>query len=66
MSLAGKIILAAEAYLKGEETAEFKHEYQNGKVWPMIIATYNHVTIAFNLASLLKQYLKESLFRTYI
>jgi Uma2 family endonuclease len=60
MSLAEKIILTAEEYLKGEETADFKHEYQNGEVWAMAGATDNHVTIAMNLALLLKQHLKNT------
>jgi Uma2 family endonuclease len=66
MSLAEKITLTAEEYLKGEETAEIKHEYQNGEVWAMVGATDNHVTIAGNLFVLLKQHLKDSPCRTYI
>jgi len=66
MSLAEKITLTAEAYLKGEETAEFKHEYQNGEVWAMVGATDNHVTIAGNLFVLLKHHLKGSPCRAYI
>jgi Uma2 family endonuclease len=66
MSLAEKIILTAEEYLKGEETADCKHEYQNGAVWAMAGATDNHVTIAMNLALLLKQHLKNTPCRTYI
>jgi Uma2 family endonuclease len=66
MSPAEKITLTAEEYLKGEETAESKHEYQNGEVWAMVGATDNHVTIAGNLFVLLKQHLKGSPCRTYI
>lgn len=66
MLLAEKITLTAEEYLKGEETADCKHEYQNGEVWAMAGATDNHVTIALNLASLLKQHLKNTPCRTYI
>jgi Uma2 family endonuclease len=66
MPLAEKITLTAEEYLQGEETADFKHEYQNGEVWAMAGATDNHVTIALNLALLLKQHLKNSPCRTYI
>lgn len=66
MSLAEKIILTAEEYLQGEETADFKHEYQNGEVWAMVGATDNHVTIAGNLFFLLKQHLKNTPCRTYI
>ncbi len=66
MSLAEKITLTAEEYLKGEETAECKHEYQNGEVWAMVGATDNHVTIAGNLFAMLKQHLKGTPCRTYI
>jgi Uma2 family endonuclease len=66
MSLAEKITLTAEEYLKGEEIADNKHEYQNGEVWAMVGATDNHVTIAMNLALLLKQHLKNTPCRTYI
>lgn len=66
MSLAEKITLTAEDYLKGEETADCKHEYQNGEVWAMVGATDNHVTIALNLAARLKQHLKGTPCRTYI
>jgi Uma2 family endonuclease len=66
MSLAEKITLTAEQYLHEEETADFKHEYQNGEVWAMAGATDNHVTIAMNLALLLKQHLKNTPCRTYI
>ena len=66
MSLAAKRILTAEEYLQGEDTAEFKHEYMNGEVWAMVGATDNHVTIAMNLALLLKQQLKGTPCRTYI
>ncbi len=66
MSLAEKITLTAEEYLKGEETTDYKHEYQNGEVWAMVGATDNHVTIALNLAARLKQHLKGTPCRTYI
>lgn len=63
---AEKIILTAEEYLQGEETADFKYEYQQGEVRAMVGATDNHVTIAMNLALLLKQHLKNTPCRTYI
>jgi Uma2 family endonuclease len=66
MSLAEKITLTAEEYLKGEEIADNKHEYQNGEVWAMVGATDNHVTIAGNLFVLLKQHLKNTPCRAYI
>lgn len=63
---AEKIILTADAYLKGEESAEIKHEYQNGEVWAMVGASDNHVTITMNLAFRLKQHLKHTPCRSYI
>jgi Uma2 family endonuclease len=66
MALAEKICLTVEEYLKGEEAADFKHEYQNGEAWTMVGATDNHVTISMNLAILLKHHLKNTPCRTYI
>ncbi len=66
MSLAEKLTLTAEEYLQGEETAEFKHEYLDGEVWAMVGATDAHVTIAMNLAYLLRQKLKGTPCRAYI
>ena len=64
--LAEKVKLSAEDYLKGEETAEVKHEYLNGEVWAQAGASDNHVTIAGNLFTLLKQKLKNTPCRAYI
>lgn len=66
MSLAEKLRLTAEEYLRGEESADCKHEYLNGEVWAMSSASDAHVTIAGNLFILLKQSLKGSPCRTYI
>jgi Uma2 family endonuclease len=66
MLVAENIILSAEDYLLGEETADIKHEYQNGEVWAMAGASDNHVTISMNLALLLKQHLKNTPCRSYI
>ena len=66
MSIAEKIKLSAHDYLKGEETSEFKHEYIDGDVWAMAGASDTHVTIAMNLAFLLRQKLKDSPCRSYI
>jgi Uma2 family endonuclease len=66
MLLGEQITLSTEDYLNGEETAEVKHEYLNGEVWAMAGVTDNHVTIALNLAALLKQQLKNAPCRTYI
>ena len=54
MHTANKLFLSEQDYLKGEETAEFKHEYINGEVGAMVGASDAHVTIAMNLAFLLK------------
>jgi len=66
VSAAEKLTLTAEDYLQGEASAEYKHEYLNGKVWAMVGATDAHVTIAMNLGFLLKQSLKDTPCRTYI
>ncbi|NOR69871.1 MAG: Uma2 family endonuclease [Methylomarinum sp.] len=66
MSIAEKTKLSEQEYLKGEETAEFKHEYLKGEVWAMAGASDNHVTIAGNLFVELKQKLKGTPCRSYI
>lgn len=66
MSLAEKILLSPEEYLQGEDTTQFKNEYMNGEVWAKVGATDAHVTIAMNLALLLKQKLKASPCRAFI
>jgi Uma2 family endonuclease len=66
MSVAEKLKLSAENYLDGELRAEVKHEYIDGEVWAMAGAGDAHVTIALNLAALLKQALKNTPCRTYI
>ena len=63
---AEKINISPQEYLENEKTAEFKHEYLNGKLWLMAGASDNHVTIAMNLAILLRQQLKGSACRSYI
>lgn len=66
MSIAEKTKLSEQEYLKSEETAEFKHEHLKGEVWAMTGASDNHVTIAMNLAFLLRQKLKDTPCRSYI
>lgn len=66
MSVAEKLSLTPEDYLRGELNADVKHEYWNGKVWAMVGASDAHVTIAGNLFFLLKQFLKDQPCRTYI
>lgn len=66
MSRAEKLPLSPEAYLQGEASADFKHEFMAGEVWAMVGASDAHVSIAMNLAFLLKQALKNSACRVYI
>lgn len=49
-----------------EETSSIKHEYIDGKIYAMAEATDVHVTIALNIASLLRTHLKGSGCRVYI
>lgn len=66
MAVAEKLKLSCAEYLQGEEAATVKHEYLDGEVWAMVGASDAHVSIAMNLAFLLKQALKESPCRAYI
>jgi len=65
-AIAEKFNLSPQEYLENEITAEFKHEYLNGEIWVMAGASDNHVTIAMNLAFLLRQQLKGTACRSYI
>ncbi|MGB8700044.1 MAG: Uma2 family endonuclease [Thermosynechococcaceae cyanobacterium] len=58
--------LATEDYLAAEQLSAIKHEYIDGQVYAMAGASDNHVTIALNLAALLKTHLRGSKCRTYI
>jgi Uma2 family endonuclease len=66
MALAEKLKLSAEDYLQGEASAQIKHEYLDGEVWAMVGASDAHVSIAMNLAFVLKQTLKDTPCRAYI
>lgn len=48
-----------EEYLEIEETADYKHEYQDGEIVPMTGEKTEHNKIAFNFASYLKFALKK-------
>jgi len=61
-----KELFPQEDYLRDEEHTELKHEYLDGEVWAMVGATDFHVTIAMNLAYLLKGNLKGTPCRSYI
>lgn len=61
-----KTIISQDDYLFAEQLSESKHEYLAGDVWAMVGASDAHVTIALNLAAILKQHLKDSPCRSYI
>lgn len=58
--------LTPEAYLQLEADREIKHEYIDGEIYAMAGATDTHVTIALNLAVLLRSHLRNSDCRVYI
>jgi len=57
--------ISPEQYLKLEQESEVKHEYINGKLYAMAGASDTHVTIALNLATDLRNYLRGSDCRVY-
>ena len=63
---AKKSVLSSKEYLDAEKSAEIKHEYLDGEIWDMVGASDAHVTIALNLAALLKTALQGTPCRTYI
>lgn len=58
--------LPPEVYLKMEEASEIKHEYIDGYTYAMAGASDAHVTIALNMAMLLRNHLRGSQCRVYI
>ena len=56
----------AEEYLQMEKTSSVKHEYINGEIYAMAGATDTHVTIALNVAILLRNHLRGSGCQVYI
>ena len=58
--------LTPEEYLDLEAASSVKHEYIDGKIYAMSGATDVHVTIALNLAVLLREHLRVSDCRVYI
>jgi Uma2 family endonuclease len=58
--------LTPEEYLQLEESSPVKHEYINGYVYAMAGASDPHVTIALNLATLLRSHVRGSGCRVYI
>ena len=58
--------LTSEEYLQMEEKSDIKHEYINGYAYVMAGASDSHVTIALNLATLLRNHVRGSGCRVYI
>ena len=61
-----KSYLTPEEYLQLESNSDLKHEYFNGEILAMAGATDTHVTIALNMAILLRNHLRGSGCRVYI
>ena len=64
--VAENLIFTAEDYLAWEELQEEKHEYVNGEVFAMGEARGEHVIVSLNIASTLKQSLREKPCQTYM
>jgi len=60
------INISPEEYLQMEQISDIKHEYIDGQVYAMAGASDAHVTIALNLASLLRNHVRNSGCRVYI
>ncbi|PIG91892.1 Uma2 family endonuclease [Gloeocapsopsis sp. IPPAS B-1203] len=58
--------LTADEYLNLEARSDTKHEYIDGQVYAMARASDAHVTIALNLATLLRTHVRGSGCRVYI
>jgi Uma2 family endonuclease len=58
--------LTPEEYLQMEEKSDIKHEYIDGYIYAMAGAIDSHVTIALNLATLLRNHVRGSGCRVYI
>jgi Uma2 family endonuclease len=55
-----------EDYLQQEEQSLAKHEYINGEVYAMAGASDTHVTVALNLATLLRNHMRGTGCRVYM
>jgi len=58
--------LTPDKYLQSEDTSDIKHEYIDGQVYDMAGASDSHVTIALNLATMLRNHVRGSGCRAYI
>jgi len=63
---AERLTFDAEAYLAWEAEQHEKHEYLRGEVFAMVGARQEHVLVALNLASALKQRLRGGPCRAYV
>lgn len=61
-----EIYVTPKEYLEIEENSHTKHEYIDGYIYAMAGASDSHVTIALNLASLLRNHVRSSGCRVYI
>ena len=66
MFASSQIYITPEEYLELEENSPIKYEYIDGYIYAMAGALETHVTIALNLATLLRNHVRGSGFRVYI
>ena len=66
MSLASvKATITADEYLRGEQSSDIRHEYDNGYMVAMVGASRAHNLITLSLASAIRSQLKGGSCRTY-
>jgi len=58
--------VSVDQYLAGEEVSDVRHEYVNGRVYAMSGASDRHNEITFDVASLLKNHLRGTPFKTFL
>lgn len=58
--------LAVERYLSQEESGEVRHEYVDGRVFPMTAENSAHERLTFKLAALLQNHLGDGALKTYL
>ncbi|MBK1693619.1 hypothetical protein CKO09_02535 [Chromatium weissei] len=63
---AERLNITADEYLQAEKHSPIKHEYVVGEVFAMAGANETHVTIALNLATLLRSHVRGSPCRVFI
>ena len=65
-NLAEAPVITVDDYLAGESVSPVKHEYVAGEVFAMAGASEEHVTIALNVAALLRAHVRGGPCRVYI